>query len=413
MNRSLTKIYQLMDFFVSNFGYTNLYIKDLMKPGQVFLINLDHPDYQLIRIANSSIYYMEQDRDNITNFINAYSERININRPRFLDIHITNETVNGDECFDCATIDTNFHSGEDLEAIYPGIYNVVHEVENQESELRTLVNKINTTMHKKQREIANGKVMTNLKGSSIIITTIICVVSCLFYAASAFMSRKYSMSASIIFLGGNYKMFTLGLKEFHRLLIGPFLHGSFIHLMCNVISLYNLGMVVERLLGKTKYILLFLCGILISSLTAGILGGNILNVGISGGVYAIFAYFIMYFVQNKMISIQRLLPTIFINLTLNFLPNVSWQGHLGGAVCGILFYYVYKENKIDFKTLPVIILLIIGLFVKYVKDDNLWPYYAATDLEVVKIARDFGFNNYADKTTQKLFEIYEREMSKW
>ena len=100
------------------------------------------------------------------------------------------------------------------------------------------------------------------------------------------------------------------------------------------------------------------------------------------------------------------MPTLILNLALNFMPGVSWQCHLGGAFAGVMFYYLYKDKKINLNILALIVILTITMFTKYIKDFNLKPYYSGTDLEVLDVYRDIGLNNYSDKALKKLYKIY-------
>ena len=96
---------------------------------------------------------------------------------------------------------------------------------------------------------------------------------------------------SYIALGADYKMFTLGLRQFWRLLTTMFLHGSLNHLFMNMISLMTLGTLFETKYGHWKMLFTVLFCALIGSLTNGILTGNGLTVGISGGLYGLLAIY--------------------------------------------------------------------------------------------------------------------------
>ena len=99
-------------------------------------------------------------------------------------------------------------------------------------------------------------------------------------------------------------------------------------------------------------------------------------------------------------------PTLFLNIVLNFLPNVSWQAHLGGALIGLIFYYIYEEDRINWAVVPLVVILIGGLFFKYQRDHYLKPYYASTDYEVIDLMIDKGKINKANVMTEKLNWIY-------
>lgn len=407
MNKDTHKIFQLMDFFVNNHGYSNLYIKEFAKDGTVFLYDGENKNYQLIRITTDPLDNEGSDQYQIKRFINECCLTYKISQISFLDIHISTQTVSGYEEFDTSTIDSDFHSGIELEDIYPGIYKIVKDVTNQEAELKDRINSINAAMKAKQQRLKNNSFLSYLKFSSCPITLIISIISIILYLVyKLYFARHYSESASLIALGADYKIFTLGLKEFYRLITSAFLHSSLLHLTCNLISFLTFGAIIEPLVGKIKFLIMFFCGVLTSSLTHGILSGNSLVVGLSGGIYALFAFFIMYFINKGYLTLGAIMPTIIINLFINFMPNVSWQGHLGGAICGIIFYYLFENRKTNIAVIPVMLILIGGLLFKYIKDFNIRPFYGATDFEVVEIANDLGNYEYASKISKKLYMLY-------
>ena len=151
---------------------------------------------------------------------------------------------------------------------------------------------------------------------------------------------------------------------------------------------------------------MFVAGVLCASLTHGVLSGNSLVVGLSGGIYALFAFYLIKYLQSGMVTIRQMWPTLFLNIVLNFLPNVSWQAHLGGALIGLIFYYIYEEDRINWAVVPLVVILIGGLFFKYQRDHYLKPYYASTDYEVIDLMIDKGKINKANVMTEKLNRIY-------
>ena len=170
-----------------------------------------------------------------------------------------------------------------------------------------------------------------------------------------------------------------------------------------------IGRVVEKILGSTKYLIMLMLGILFSSLCKGILVGNSLSMGLSGGIYTLFVYFILYSVGSGYLELNSFMPTLLLNLALNFVPGVAWQCHLGGAMCGVMFYYLYKDKKINLNILALIIVLIGTMFVKYIKDYNLKPYYPGTDAEVINVYRKMGLDGYSDNAVIKLYKIYKED----
>jgi rhomboid protease GluP len=149
--------------------------------------------------------------------------------------------------------------------------------------------------------------------------------------------------------GANFAPLTFGEKEIWRLLTSMFLHGSLMHLVINMYSLYSVGSMVEILCGKTRYLAIYiLCG-LIASATS--LGFNMLrphpgiSIGASGAVFAIYGFFLVVIWLRKDLvaaaarqqTLQSGAIFIGINLFLGFISSgIDNAAHVGGLVSGVL-----------------------------------------------------------------------------
>lgn len=409
MNKSYYKIYQLFEFFALKYDYRNYLVKELNKPEELWLFSKTNKSYNLIRISNYSVNYIDSDKERIDSYIDAIKKRNLMKEISFLDLHINSEDITNDRnIYDTTCMDIGFISGINLEDAYPGIKNAIHEVDYEEQEIKRIINAINQNYKDKFINRKN-KVQNKIKSFKLSWSNVIMATCIVMYIISSILQRKYDQSTVLIFLGADYKMFTFGLHEYWRLISSAFLHASFIHVFCNLFSFYYFGPALEEEIGHTKFIIMFLCGIAVSSLTHSVLVGNSISIGLSGGIYTIFVFFIVYYFQKGLLNIRSLYIFIILNVAINFMPDVAWQAHLGGALCGLLFGYIYSDNKINYYLLPVIFLLIFGLFVKCYKDDYIKPYYIGTDLDVVEMYNKEGFINHASNVEEKLYEIYLKE----
>jgi len=123
--------------------------------------------------------------------------------------------------------------------------------------------------------------------------------------------------------------------QWYRLLTAAFLHYGLLHIAFNMYVLLLLGSQLERLLGRWRYLALYL--------VAGI-GGNAvaylispLNTASAGASGAIFGLFAAYFVVARKMRADtgQIVGLIVINLVLTFaIPSISVGGHVGGLVTG-------------------------------------------------------------------------------
>lgn len=120
-----------------------------------------------------------------------------------------------------------------------------------------------------------------------------------------------------------------------QLVTSQFLHVQPWHIAGNMLALWMLGPQLEAALGRTRFLALYLLSGLTGSIAVLWLsteGG--LTLGASGAIYGLFGAFavIAHKVGGDLRSIGVLLA---INLFITFaVPQISWQGHLGGLVGG-------------------------------------------------------------------------------
>lgn len=400
------KIFQLMNFFISKYNYISFNIKGYTKEDEAFIASSDNKNYQMIRISMTPCYITQEEKERLEQFKTVIGKQFGLKDIKFLDIHICNDEIDGDFPFDIEALNTNYHDGPKLDEIYSGIYDVIQDSDNQEEEIRKNVLAINNAIKKLREKAKKRPLLKKMQDEKCPITFIIMGICILIYIMTLLFSRKYSTSACAILLGADYKIFTLGLHEFYRLLTYCFVHVSLLHLLCNLMAFYSVGKIVERLLGKVKYLVMLFTGILFGSLLNGALSGNGMLLGLSGGIYTLFTFFVFYYVSEGFINVKTFIPTILINIMLNFMPNVSWKCHLGGIMAGIMFYYIYKYEQVNKHVIALTVLLLLATGFKYVSSDNLKPYYGQTDIEMISVYNHLGFKNHATNISNDLRNIY-------
>lgn len=398
---NLYKLFQLTDLFIDKYQFNQIIIKQLndIEKDEAWLANFDDKNYNLIRLTFNSAETFIYDKNHVDEFINYLSKTTN-KKIKFLDIHINKEKYDPiNEEYDYLNIDLNYADGKDVSKIYPELYKTIHEVKNGNDEIKNI--------SKKLTGIVKGRINSRFKVSKDYCTYIIFGICSLIFFLSKYYTAKYSESAAYIFLGANYKTFTLGLKQFFRLITNGFVHAGFIHYFCNMYTLLSLGHYIESKFGHFKFILILFISILSGSLCEGILTDNGISLGLSSGLYGLMVVFIIDVISSKIININALMPVIFINIGINFISNTAYLAHIGGALGGYLVYKVIDSKE---KTGPIILLsvFILALTFKYVTIDTINPIFSGTDYEVAKIFNDLGFKNYASKLIIRLVNVYSK-----
>jgi membrane associated rhomboid family serine protease len=130
--------------------------------------------------------------------------------------------------------------------------------------------------------------------------------------------------------------------DWYRLVTSAFVHYGLIHLLFNMYALYVLGPPLEQHLGRLRFAALY-------GLSA--LGGSVLvylfsaptapTAGASGAIFGLFGATAVAY-RRFNLDMRWLIGLIVVNLVITFtIPNISWQGHLGGLITGALVALAY------------------------------------------------------------------------
>lgn len=126
--------------------------------------------------------------------------------------------------------------------------------------------------------------------------------------------------------------------DWYRLITSGFLHFGVIHLAFNMYLLYVLGQMIEPVVGRVKFLLVYLAGLLGGSAGSLLLDGNALAGGASGAVFGLMGLaFVGYYLHGANPLTTSIGTLLIMNLVITFvIPRISIGGHLGGAAAGAL-----------------------------------------------------------------------------
>ncbi|WP_280468637.1 rhomboid family intramembrane serine protease [Nocardia cyriacigeorgica] len=121
-----------------------------------------------------------------------------------------------------------------------------------------------------------------------------------------------------------------------RVIGSGFLHYGPIHLLLNMFALYVVGRDIELVLGRLRYLAVYLVSLLGGSAAVMVFSQDSLTAGASGAVYGLFGAITVILIRLRQ-NANSMLILIGINVFISFsLPGISLFGHLGGLAAGTL-----------------------------------------------------------------------------
>jgi len=177
-----------------------------------------------------------------------------------------------------------------------------------------------------------------------------------------------------VYLEGALQGYVTADGDYWRLITSAFLHGSALHLLFNMYALYLFGPFVERALGTWRFVVAYATAALAGSVVVFWLANpTTVTIGASGAVFGLFGMALLFLLKAKQ-DVRTLLVLLGINAFISVAgANISWEGHLGGFVAGVVLGAVFAYAPRDRKTLTqagVIALLWIAMIAAIVVRTN-------------------------------------------
>ncbi len=153
---------------------------------------------------------------------------------------------------------------------------------------------------------------------------------------------------SLIKWGGNVRNLNIS-GQWYWLVTCMFLHGGLVHIAFNMYALFSIGMYLEPLLGRLRYLTVYLaCGVLSSLASTWFDVGVPVSIGASGAIFGLFGVFLALlttnFVEQRVRKPMLRSIIIFVVFNLAFgaaVTDIDNAAHIGGLVSGMLFGYLY------------------------------------------------------------------------
>lgn len=190
-------------------------------------------------------------------------------------------------------------------------------------------------------------------------------VICLIIIVYGYTTLRYGLDMNAlqgIEAGAFQPLYVMCFKEYYRLISANFIHFGIMHIFCNAYSLYNLGFIMEMILGRIRYIIVMIGSML---LTTGIpyllflfkgIGAYSVMAGISGVIFGLIGSLLalaLFYKDVYMYLFKQIVPSLVFMFIISFaVPSISLVGHVSGMIGGFLmtvlivkFYPLHQWQK--------------------------------------------------------------------
>jgi membrane associated rhomboid family serine protease len=149
------------------------------------------------------------------------------------------------------------------------------------------------------------------------------------------------------------------------LVTSMFAHVDIWHIGFNMMALYALGPGLEAAIGRTRFLVLyFLAGLAASATVLWLSPEFSLTLGASGAIFGLMGALLVIAVKVGG-DVRSILTWVGINFVITFLfaRFISWQGHVGGFVAGLLvgavLVYAPREHRTRWQALGISALAVV------------------------------------------------------
>ena len=166
--------------------------------------------------------------------------------------------------------------------------------------------------------------------------------------------------------------------QLYRLISNAFLHeppGSgigILHIAFNMWALIFVGPALERMLGRGRFLTVYLVSALAGSVLYYLLASPLAPaLGASGAIFGLFgAWFVLS--RRLRLDSRQIIMLIVLNLVISFaVSGIAWQAHVGGLIAGgaltAAFVYAPRQNRVLIQagaTLAMLAILIVAVVIR-------------------------------------------------
>ncbi|MBQ8559794.1 MAG: rhomboid family intramembrane serine protease [Tyzzerella sp.] len=183
--------------------------------------------------------------------------------------------------------------------------------------------------------------------------TPLCTIALVIINVAVFLILSFGgMTENALYMaehGAMYVPYFLYNKEYYRIVTCMFLHFGFEHLMNNMVTLVIVGRYLEPLIGKVRFIIIYLIsglgGSALSLVAEYYTGDYAVSAGASGAIFGLTGALLSLAILNRGRIAELTKRGIVIMIALSLYNGFVTEGvdnlaHVGGLICGFLVTFV-------------------------------------------------------------------------
>ena len=180
----------------------------------------------------------------------------------------------------------------------------------------------------------------------ILVDTNLVVFIAMVLAGGAFMSFD---TQTLLAWGADYTPLTMS-GQWWRLLTSMFLHGGLMHVLVNMYALVIVGVMLEPVLGKNRYLSAYLITGIVGSAASILTHKATVSVGASGAIFGMYGIFLALMLTNVFPRQVRssFLSAIILMIVMTFVTGLGGgidnSAHAGGLLSGILIGFMLSPS---------------------------------------------------------------------
>ncbi|WP_407358931.1 rhomboid family intramembrane serine protease [Microbacterium sp. LTA6] len=197
-----------------------------------------------------------------------------------------------------------------------------------------------------QRRWGGGGTITAVRSGKPVVTYALLAVTSFISLLQMIPGVGDQITSALLFYAPTlYPQYNGGIFEPWRLLTPLLVHGGFIHLALNMLALWMLGQTLEPMLGRARFLAMYLISGLGGSVAVALLDFETPTVGASGAIFGLMAALLI-IGRHVGANVTGILVVLGINFAFGFFNGgISWQAHLGGAIVGALVAFILTRTR--------------------------------------------------------------------